>query len=293
MRPRNRLNRNLPPNLYISKKGKKYYFRYRHPGTGKETGMGSDRVKAVSAANELNGKLMPTEVDLVSRVIGGTDRMSAWLDRYVELLNKRDLADASLEFYKKLIKVIRGGMGDADLSTVDTRMVAQFIEQHEHKPTMARHLRSRLKDIFDEAIREGKITHNPVTATRSPKVTVMRSRLSLDLRLDVLGMTVGGVVSCCRDRVVSRHLVHHNKNNPKTRAGAAVNKATISRGFKNARNLAGLTWDNPPSFHEIRSLSGRLYKDQGIDPQSLLGHKSAETTALYIDVRGSEWMSVG
>ena len=71
-----------------------------------------------------------------------------------------------------------------------------------------------------------------------------------------------------------------------------VNKGTISRGFKNARTLSGLSWDNPPSFHEIRSLSGRLYKDQGVDAQSLLGYKSAETTALYIDVRGSEWISV-
>jgi len=45
------------------------------PGrTGKESGMGSDRVRAVRAANELNAKLMPPEVDLVARVIGGTDR---------------------------------------------------------------------------------------------------------------------------------------------------------------------------------------------------------------------------
>lgn len=73
-------------------------------------------------------------------------------------------------------------------------------------------------------------------------------RLSLDLRLGVINMSVGDVVSRCRDRVVSRHLVHHAKNSAKARAGAAVNKMTISRGFKNARNLSSLTWDNPPSF---------------------------------------------
>jgi integrase len=118
-------------------------------------------------------------------------------------------------------------------------------------------------------------------------------RLSLDLRLDVLSMSVGDVVSRCRDRVVSRLMIHHSKNTARARAGGSLNKLTISKGFKDARNLSGLTWDNPPSFHEIRSLSGRLYNDQGIDAQSLLGHKDAKTTALYVDPRGSEWISVG
>jgi len=44
----------------------------------------------------------------------------------------------------------------------------------------------------------------------------------------------------------------------------------------------------------MRSLSGRLYGDPGgINVQSLLGHKDAKTTALYVDPRGSEWISVG
>jgi integrase len=109
----------------------------------------------------------------------------------------------------------------------------------------------------------------------------------------VLGMTISDVVSQCRDRVVSRHLVHHAKNTARAKAGTPVQKLTISKGFKDARNLSGLKWDNPPSFHEMRSLSGRLYKDQGVDAQSLLGHKDAKTTALYVDPRGSEWISVG
>jgi len=48
-----------------------------------------------------------------------------------------------------------------------------------------------------------------------------------------------------------------------------------------------------PTFHEIRSLSGRLYADQGINAQALLGHKDTKTTSLYLDSRGTEWISVG
>ena len=37
-------------------------------------------------------------------------------------------------------------------------------------------------------------------------------RLSLNLRLDAIGMSVSDVVSRCRDRVVSQYLIHHAKN---------------------------------------------------------------------------------
>jgi len=118
-------------------------------------------------------------------------------------------------------------------------------------------------------------------------------RLSLDLRLDAIGMSVGDVVSRCRDRVVSQSLIHHVKNNASARAGRPLKRLTISKGFKDARNRSGLKWEHPPSFHELRSLSGRLYADQGVDAQLLLGHKDAKTTALYLDDKGAEWISVG
>ena len=53
--------------------------------------------------------------------------------------------------------------------------------------------------------------------------------------------------------------------------------------------------DEWPSLHEVRSLSARMYRAQGIDVQTLLGHKNAEMTALYEDDRGlsaREWKSV-
>lgn len=36
----------------------------------------------------------------------------------------------------------------------------------------------------------------------------------------------------------------------------------------------------------LRLLSARLYRAQGIDVQTLLGHKDPEVTSMYLDDRG-------
>lgn len=77
--------------------------------------------------------------------------------------------------------------------------------------------------------------------------------------------------------------------------GKEISTTTVSRGFVKARESTSITWgDNPPSFHEIRSLAARLYTDEkgGEFAQRLLGHKSAMMTAKYQDNRGSEWIKV-
>jgi integrase len=69
----------------------------------------------------------------------------------------------------------------------------------------------------------------------------------------------------------------------------------MARGFAKARELSGITWEKePPSFHELRSLSARLYtEEKGTEfAQRLLGHKSLVMTAKYQDNRGSEWVKV-
>ena len=58
---------------------------------------------------------------------------------------------------------------------------------------------------------------------------------------------------------------------------------------------SGLEWQNgtPPTFHVQRSLSERLYREQGLDTQKLLGHKSRKMTDKYNDDRGKDWVVVG
>ncbi|EOX3603366.1 tyrosine-type recombinase/integrase, partial [Escherichia coli] len=75
---------------------------------------------------------------------------------------------------------------------------------------------------------------------------------------------------------------HHEPLSPKT----------VSKYFTKARNASGLSFDgDPPTFHELRSLSARLYRNQIGDKfaQRLLGHKSDSMAARYRDSRGREW----
>ena len=56
-----------------------------------------------------------------------------------------------------------------------------------------------------------------------------------------------------------------------------VKPNTISTSFKKIRELSGLSWSKgtPPSFHEIRSLAERLYREQ----KSILG--------IYLGIKAS------
>ncbi|RAU20672.1 hypothetical protein CU669_17165 [Paramagnetospirillum kuznetsovii] len=61
---------------------------------------------------------------------------------------------------------------------------------------------------------------------------------------------------------------------------------SVGRRGKPARSPSAPPLDSP------FKMSARLYAEQGIDAQVLLGHKSPDMTALYRDVRGAEWISV-
>lgn len=119
--------------------------------------------------------------------------------------------------------------------------------------------------------------------------------IPVTLRLNVLGWTLEEVVKRCRDNVVSRYLIHHTRPRAYSKPGDQVWIDTITKGFRRARELSGLTWPadkEPPTFHEIRSLAERLYAEQGnVNTQELLGHKDPRSTATYHDARG-EWIRV-
>lgn len=127
--------------------------------------------------------------------------------------------------------------------------------------------------------------------------TGARLRLSTALRLEAIGLDLASVIKSCRDRVVSKHLVHHSKSAGGAKAGSSIKLNTLTLVFAEARDQAAANLGidlgpHPPSFHEMRSLAARLHAAEGRDPQKLLGHRNAAMTEMYKDGRGSEWIDV-
>jgi len=114
--------------------------------------------------------------------------------------------------------------------------------------------------------------------------TGMRLALPLTLRLEALGVSLGEAIDDCRGYAVGsgRLLRKHN--------GRPIGLASMSARFEQAREGAGLVWSGglPPSLHECRSLSERLYRAQGINTMVLLGHRHQSMTDLYDDARDLE-----
>lgn len=124
------------------------------------------------------------------------------------------------------------------------------------------------------------------------------TKLQIDgaIRLAKVGASVAEVVAGCRDLIVSRHMVHFTERTSMAKPGDQVRSQVISVAFQRAREKAGIEATegrSPPSFHEIRSLAERLYREEfGAEfAQALLGHKSAQMTAKYDDLRGG-WKAI-
>ncbi|PWW09910.1 phage integrase Arm DNA-binding domain-containing protein [Mangrovibacter plantisponsor] len=118
--------------------------------------------------------------------------------------------------------------------------------------------------------------------------------IPLSLKCEAIDTTLEQVIVRCRDKILSPHIIHHHHTTSQAKRGGAVSEKTITSGFSNARDKSGLQWKNgtPPTFHEQRSLAERLYRDQGINTQHLLGHKNQAQTDKYHDDRGKNWLVV-
>lgn len=118
--------------------------------------------------------------------------------------------------------------------------------------------------------------------------------IPLSLRLNAINWSLRNVVARCRDYAVSPYLVHFFRTTSQAERGAQVKANTLTMNFSKARDLAGIDWGegSPATFHEQRSLSERLYKEQGLNTQKLLGHKTQQQTDRYHDDRGKGWSKV-
>ncbi|EEN5046041.1 tyrosine-type recombinase/integrase [Salmonella enterica] len=348
-RRRSHERRDLPPNLYIRNNG---YYCYRDPRTGKEFGLGRDRRIAVTEAVQANIELFSSaeRKSLTSR-INNEDAMTmhAWLEKYDSIISVRGLRPKTLADYRSKIRAIKERFQDIPLSDITTRDIATILNDYvsEGKSATSKLIRSTLSDIFREAIAEGFIHSNPVTATRAAKSEVKRVRLTTDefmkiydaagkqppwvklsmeialltgqrvsdicamkwvdlsegflhvqqqktgaklaipvtIKLDAANLSLSDTLKRCKSLSQGETIISSTRSE-------ALSSGTVSRYFMRARKESGLSFSGePPTFHEIRSLSARLYEKQYGErfAQHLLGHKSDSMAAQYRNDRGREW----
>ena len=126
--------------------------------------------------------------------------------------------------------------------------------------------------------------------------TGSRVFIPLEIRIDALDLSLDDVVRDCRKTgVVSHYLVHQTHAFRHSPVGSQIWRDTVSRRFTDALATLALDWGDrsAPTFHEIRSLSERLYAAQGgVNTQELLGHRDPRMTQIYHDARGAEWVRV-
>ena len=350
---------NLPKNLTYRKARKTY--AWRNPIDGKEIPLGKiSRRDAIAQAIEANHYIEKnyTPIALLEQLKGTNEyTMANWIDRYEVILQRRKLAANTYKVRSGQLATIGEHFGQMVLASITTRDVAEFLERWTAcgKTTMAGTMRSVLSDVFREAVVEGRVTANPVTPTRAPKIEVQRERLEyemfvavragaermpawfglamdlalvtaqrredvarmrftdikddrlyveqqktgaclaipLSLTLRESGLRLSTVIDRCR--LVSRCDLLISPGIRKNSVDGSINLDSLTKGFVKARNFSGLEFtDRPPSFHEIRSLSGRMYKKEfGKEfVQQLFGHKSEKMTTKYLDSRKKEYVMI-
>ena len=115
--------------------------------------------------------------------------------------------------------------------------------------------------------------------------------LPLDLELKSVGLGLGIVLERCRLANTTEFMLSAGirKNSP----DGSLHPDGLTKKFVATRKASKLEFEeNLPTFHEIRSLAGRLYeKEKGKEfAQKLLGHKSEKMTGKYLDTRGKEYV---
>ena len=348
---------------------KKVYWRYKHPVTGKFHGLGTDESAAKAIAMEANERLAERQLSQllkaraeISRAAGKSVSVTSFIVKYRKIQEERyangEIKLTTLKQKEAPLKALTSHVGLKDIDAVTVRDIVDILDTYRERGQnrMAQIVRKVIVDVYREAQQVGEVPpgYNPAEATKKPKVTVSRSRLTLEewqmileqsgnhtyflrramilaivtgqrlndicnmkfsdiwdgylhieqgktgakiaiplsLRCEAIGYSLSEVVSMCRDKILSPYLLHHHHAKGTAKRGDMIKPATLTVAFSAARDRVSYNWKKDgtaPSFHEQRSLAERLYREQGIDTQTLLGHSSKTMTDQYNDTRGKEW----
>lgn len=146
--------------------------------------------------------------------------------------------------------------------------------------------RSTVAAMKRSDVKDGRlICQRSKTASKAPPIAI-----PVSLYLQAVDMSLDGLLKA-RTGIVSPYLVHHTERQGRAAPGDAVGVKLITNSFTEARRIAGIPNVLPdgkgaPTFHEIRSLSKRLYDAQGnVDTKTLLGHMTEAMAKLYANTR--------
>lgn len=163
-RPKAHKNGGLPDNLTARRKGGRVYYSYRNPRTGKETGMGTDRAKAVDAAKQLNG-ILGRGFGLVARVMAGGQTFGDYLTHWEEQIlpakrvNGLPLSPETVAEYKRILKVIDKALGLIPLATLSQADIARYLNGRASAEVYNKH-RALLVQICRNAVSDGRLQRN-------------------------------------------------------------------------------------------------------------------------------------
>ena len=129
---------------------------------------------------------------------------------------------------------------------------------------------------------------------------------STNVRLKIpVSAPILAIIDRSSDGIVSPYIVHRLPERARPRELRSVDRVhhtqvlpeQLTRAFAKARDASKAFKDceNPPTFHEIRSLGGALYRAAGWPlpkVQALMGHASETMTKLYMEGHEAPWIEV-
>lgn len=175
-RPRSGLNARLPPNLSLHASGQ---YRYVRPDTKRHVYLGRDRAKAAAAAQKANALLIPSN-DLLQKIIQTEHKLSTAIDLFErEGIPTKNWKPKTEELNRQRLRRINTDLGGRVIETMTTKDCADYLREVTDSFRARAQYRSQLINVFDAALHEGWIEHNPARETRAPKAKRKRERLQL------------------------------------------------------------------------------------------------------------------
>lgn len=205
-RPRRHDRRHWPDYLVGRKTQRGIYYTWKHPESGAEYGLGYEFSDAASQAREANLKLFikPTnKATLSDRLSGAGNTMSAWLDQFKSILDRRpgkkknsdERSEKTKIIDARRIETLREYFKGALIEKISTKDCSDLIQKYQDagQARAASDIRGFMVDCFNEAESAGWIPRgsNPATITKAKVPRTKRSRLTLANYQAILDASTG------------------------------------------------------------------------------------------------------